>query len=225
MGFIYQSNVIQLKRRHNGNAMNGHGHDDNGVTVKRVQRDIDVSVMGDNGYAIDGVRGSVVGGGGGGVGNRRFVGAVCYDVVGIGRRRHDVGVTGTMAKRAPGTIDTVTIGDVVYVGLRQWARMNKLDKNDERFVCRMARKTDDAGNTLLPGARQIFRGSWVIPVDTPLSVIPDHAISRARADGRIRFVVYLTETEYNDIRQKYDVIDLRVVRKTRRAAKRATKTG
>ena len=131
---------------------------------------------------------------------------------------------GTMAKRAPGSVDTVTIGDVVYIGLRQWCRINKLDKNDERFVCRMARKNDDDGNTLLPGARQIFRGSWVIPVDTPLTVIPAHEISRARADGRIRFIVYLTETEYTDARQKYEVIDLRVVRKTRRAAKKRANT-
>lgn len=141
-----------------------------------------------------------------------------------------------MATLSPGTYETTVIRvdgkPVTHVSLRTWARdILGLPKSDERHVCTRARTgattCPDTGALIsvhVAGARTTFGNRWVIPVDTTPDVIPERtggAIVR-RPDGRIRFVIYLTDTEYANIRDKHEIVDLRVSRKTRRDAKRAT---
>lgn len=135
-----------------------------------------------------------------------------------------------MAKRKPGTVDTITIANVVYVGLRQWCRGHGMEKRDERYVCTTARNetepADVGGGVVsvsLPPARTTFGGRWIMPRDATADVIPvrgENAIVR-RADGRIRFVIYLTDTEFVELSPRFDVVDLREKRRERRARKRA----
>lgn len=97
---------------------------------------------------------------------------------------------------------------------------------DYRRVRRMARKRAFDDNTTF-NPFQIFDRWCVRAADTP-PTMPDVVMRGVqRTDGRIRFTVYVNETELAQLRTILPndaIVDPRVKRAARRAAKRANKT-